>query len=200
MKIRWRFSRDYRELCGPCLISIKTSEQNSFANFFEARTQKGRFLDIHLGDSSIEEAPWQIGLDLCYAPALAGVFSELPVVENWQIFQRDPTNFSGNRTHFLKLFPEFRDLEYRRVALLSGGQQQILNLSRLWFSSARVAIIDEPGIGLSQEWESRYRDGLLQLIQERSLICFLVNSGTLWDRLINQEWNFGEGGLCLSGS
>ena len=70
------------------------------------------------------------------------VFMKLTVAENIRVFRTDPDKV-------IELFPELRDHLHRQVALLSGGQQQMLALGLALSRSPSVILADELSLGLA---------------------------------------------------
>jgi branched-chain amino acid transport system ATP-binding protein len=77
-------------------------------------------------------------------PDEGGVFRSLTVRENLDLFAagRDPAPA-------LEAFPDLSTLSRRRVALLSGGEQQMLALSRALLAPWRLLLVDELSHGLA---------------------------------------------------
>jgi branched-chain amino acid transport system ATP-binding protein len=79
-------------------------------------------------------------------PDEGGVFRSLSVRENLELF--------AGRSHAdlapaLEAFPDLRALSRRRAALLSGGEQQMLALSRALLAPWRLLMVDELSQGLA---------------------------------------------------
>jgi branched-chain amino acid transport system ATP-binding protein len=73
------------------------------------------------------------------------VFMKLTVAENLRVSRCD-------QELAVELFPELRDHLKRRVALLSGGQQQMLAMARaLTRGKPRLLLIDEISLGLAPQ-------------------------------------------------
>ncbi|WP_149550742.1 ABC transporter ATP-binding protein [Streptomyces marokkonensis] len=79
---------------------------------------------------------------LCLVPERRAVFGSLTVRENLALTSPDPTPA-------LDAYPPLRSLLGRRAGTLSGGEQRMLALSRVWLARARVVLVDEPAQGMS---------------------------------------------------
>jgi branched-chain amino acid transport system ATP-binding protein len=89
---------------------------------------------------------------LVLVPEGKGVFNELTVEENLALV-RPATDLRGRhvftRDDVLQLFPRLHERRRHRGATLSGGERQMLALSRALLSAPRVLMLDEPSVGLA---------------------------------------------------
>ena len=81
-----------------------------------------------------------------YVPEDRDVFAGLTVEENLRLAERD-----GAPQYELvyELFPELRQRAAQRAGTLSGGQQQMVAISRALLNRNQVLLIDEPTKGLA---------------------------------------------------
>jgi branched-chain amino acid transport system ATP-binding protein len=81
---------------------------------------------------------------ITHVPHDRGIFFGLTVAEH---FRLDGTPFDG--TGATEHFPRLHDLRDRRAGLLSGGEQQMLALSRALARKPRLMLLDELSLGLA---------------------------------------------------
>lgn len=90
-------------------------------------------------------------------PDEGGVFRSLSVRENLELFA------DGGVEPAFEAFPDLRALSRRRAALLSGGEQQMLALSRALIAPWRLLLVDELSHGLAPYLATRLYAVLAEL-------------------------------------
>jgi branched-chain amino acid transport system ATP-binding protein len=118
-------------------------------------------------------------LGIGFVPEDRRIFPDLTVWENLDIARRPgPTGknpFTEERIY--ELFPKLKELRNRRGGFLSGGEQQMLTISRSLMANPSLLLLDEPSEGLApliveamrEQIGLLRREGLSILLAEQNL-------------------------------
>lgn len=126
-----------------------------------------------------------------YCPQQPLIFPQLTVDQNFQYFSSayglDKNTSRKEREHLLQ---HFNYLQYRKekVAELSGGTQQKLNLSLALLHQPKLLILDEPYSGFDWETYLRFWDFTIQLLSQGCailIVTHLLNETARFDRIYN---------------
>ena len=93
-----------------------------------------------------------VRMGLSYVPEGREVFEELSVRENLLMgayIRRDRKSIRADMERMYDLFTVLREREDQRAGTLSGGEQQMLAISRALMNRPNLILLDEPSLGLS---------------------------------------------------
>lgn len=86
----------------------------------------------------------------------------------------------ANAHEFIKRMPQgYQTIVGERGATLSGGQRQRIGIARALIRNSPVLILDEPTAALDSEAEERVMEGLMRLMQGRTVIMIAHRLSTL---------------------
>ena len=111
-------------------------------------------------------------------PEGRGVFPGLNVRENLAIAARAGRQSNGSSRHerverVLESFPRLKERIDQRAGTLSGGEQQMLALSRAFLAEPRVLLMDEISMGLAPRIVEQLFDSVATL-KEQGMTILLV--------------------------
>ncbi|MDI9371056.1 MAG: ABC transporter ATP-binding protein [Synergistota bacterium] len=152
----------------------KSSLLNSVMGVVPARSGSIRFAGE---DISSLPSHRRASLGIRFVPERARVFPRFTVYENIQAGAYRLSGKIDMRGRLRMLYDLFPVLEERRDQLastLSGGEQQMLAISRALVSEPRLLLVDEVSMGLMPVLVERVFDVLKMLNRERGLSILLV--------------------------
>lgn len=138
--------------------------------------------DIAYGGASVlgQSLERTVRRGIALVPEGRHVFSGLTVLENLRIgavTRKDRANVEAEIARFMELFPILGARRNEIAGRLSGGEQQMLVISRAMLSNPALLMLDEPSLGLApkitdQVYELvsdlRARGGLTVLVVEQN--------------------------------
>ena len=92
-----------------------------------------------------------VRLGLKHVPQGRGTFPELTVEENLRVgaFIRKDKEVEADMARWFEIYPVLHERRTQRAGSLSGGEQQMLAVSRALMSRPEVVLLDEPSLGLA---------------------------------------------------
>ncbi len=148
----------------------KTTLIRSIVGFTPAR--RGQI--IFNGKDITHMVPYKIvRMQLGLVPQGRRIFSSLSVSENLAIAARGSGAKGWDFERIYALFPRLRERRNQRANTLSGGEQQMLAITRALISNPIFLLMDEPTEGLAPVLVREVGDVILRL-KEEGLSIFVV--------------------------
>ena len=105
------------------------------------------------------------------------LFPGLTVMENLDIgafLRKDKAGIKEDLDYVLDLFPILAERRHQAGGTLSGGEQQMLAISRSLMARPRLLLMDEPSLGLAPIIVERIFEIIRKINQENQTTIFLV--------------------------
>jgi branched-chain amino acid transport system ATP-binding protein len=135
--------------------------------------------EIHfMGQPIHETSPDKIvSLGICQVPEGRRIFPHLSVLENLDMgafLRRDRGEMKKDLDYVFELFPILAERRHQAGGTLSGGEQQMLAISRALMARPRLLLLDEPSLGLAPIVVHRIFEIIRKINTENGTTIFLV--------------------------
>ena len=117
-----------------------------------------------------------VSMGMAQVPEGRRVFAELTVLENLTMgyyTKRDKDVFNERLEEMYSHFPVLKERRSQVAGTLSGGEQQMLAMSRALMSSPKLLLLDEPSMGLSPLYVNTIFD-MIKKVNEMGTTVLLV--------------------------
>jgi branched-chain amino acid transport system ATP-binding protein len=131
---------------------------------------------------------------LSHVPEGREVFALLSVHDNLMMgayTRRDRDGVARDLEAVYGYFPILRERSKQEAGLLSGGQQQMLSISRALMAAPQMILLDEPSLGLSPRLTREIFEIVVRINRERGTTLLLVEQNA------NMALNVADHGYVL---
>jgi branched-chain amino acid transport system ATP-binding protein len=143
-------------------------------------------------------------LNIAYVPENMGIFADLTVKENMLLAARGAKNAGqmdeARLQWIFKLFPAVQTFWNHPAGILSGGQKQMLAVSRAVVEPRDLLIVDEPSKGLAPAIINNMIDAFAQLKQSGTTILLVEQNLHFAKRLGDQVAVMDNGRIVHAGA
>jgi branched-chain amino acid transport system ATP-binding protein len=114
---------------------------------------------------------------LAQVPQGRGTIGDLSVEENLRAgahVRKDKKEIASDMDRWYETYPRLAERRKQKAGLLSGGEQQMLAVSRAMMSRPKLLLCDEPSLGLSPKLTQELFESLAAISKEMSMAILLV--------------------------
>ena len=152
----------------------KTTTLMSVSGIVPPRSGEIRFMGAPIHTVSPDRI---VALGICQVPEGRRIFPYLTVTENLDMgafLRTDKAAIRQDMEYVFELFPILAERRHQPGGTLSGGEQQMLAISRSLMARPRLLLLDEPSLGLAPLVVKRIFEIIQKLNTESDATIFLV--------------------------
>jgi len=139
-------------------------------------------------------------LGIAYVPENMGIFAGLTVRENLMLAARDGDPDDTRLERIFRLFPAMQKFWHSHAGNLSGGQKQMLAISRALMSRPKLVLFDEPSLGLAPNIVERTFEIIGQVRAEGATVVMVEQNALAALELSDRAYVMEQGQVSLSGT
>lgn len=132
------------------------------------------------------------------------VFPYMSVKDNLLMgaFTRDDkTGIRQSLEHVLERFPRLRERIGQQAGTLSGGEQQMMVISRALMAKPRLLLLDEPSLGIAPKLVQDIARAIVAISRDENVTVLLVEQNSRMALSIsNRAYAMSTGSIALSGN
>jgi branched-chain amino acid transport system ATP-binding protein len=142
-------------------------------------------------------------LGIAHCPEGRRVFPYMTVIENLQLgchLRRDSREVAADMATFFDRFPILYDRRTQMAGTLSGGEQQMLAITRALMSRPKLVMFDEPSLGLAPNIIDRVFEVIKSIQAAGATIIMVEQNAFAALELSDRSYVIEQGRLALAGT
>ena len=142
-------------------------------------------------------------MGIAQVPEGRGIFGNLTVLENlklatWQ--RKDKPEIARDYERVFGIFPRIKERSSQQAGTLSGGEQQMLAVSRALMSHGHLMLLDEPSMGLAPVLVREIFRVLVEINRSGTTILLVEQNAFMALRVANRGYVLETGMINLAGT
>jgi len=142
-------------------------------------------------------------LGIAHCPEGRRVFPYMTVRENLEMgcyLRRDKAGIEADMRRLYERFPILHERRAQAAGTLSGGEQQMLAISRALMSRPKLVMFDEPSLGLAPNLVERTFDIIRQIRAEGVTVIMVEQNAAAALELSDRSYVLEQGSVSLTGT
>jgi branched-chain amino acid transport system ATP-binding protein len=178
----------------------KSTTLMSISGIVPPRFGEIRFLDKPIHDLNPDEI---VALGISQVPEGRRIFPQLTVLENLDMgafLRKDKAGIKKDMDHIFALFPILAERQHQGGGTLSGGEQQMLAISRALMARPRLLLMDEPSLGLAPLIVRVIFDIIKKINEEGTTIFLVEQNAHMALKVAHRGYVMENGRITLEGN
>ena len=142
-------------------------------------------------------------MGIAHCPEGRRVFPHMTVAENLEMgcyLRRDTAAIAADLDRLYQRFPILAERRHQAAGTLSGGEQQMLAISRALMSRPRLVLFDEPSLGLAPNLVERTFEIIKGIRAEGVTVVMVEQNAFAALELSDRSYVLEQGRVALSGT
>jgi len=160
--------------------------------------------DIEFEEQSLMHIPAHkiVSMGLAQVPEGRRVFANMTVEDNLIMgaYTQPKASVAPSMEDVYNRFPRLRERRKQAVGTLSGGEQQMLAMSRALMSNPKLLMLDEPSMGLAPILVEQIFDIIAELHKAGTTILLVEQNAEMALQIANRAYVLESGKIALSGT
>ena len=144
-----------------------------------------------------------VAMGICHAPEGRRIFPRMTVKENLELgafLRNDKAAVTADMERVLDLFPRLKERIDQRAGTMSGGEQQMLAVSRALMGDPKLLLLDEPSMGLAPVLVELIFDTIVKIRKQGVTILLIEQNATAALEVADRAYVLESGKVKMSGS
>jgi branched-chain amino acid transport system ATP-binding protein len=167
------------------------------------RSRRGSVIRFGGEDISNQRPHQLLARGLAHAPEGRGIFLNLTVEENLRLgayLRNDRSGILEDQAKAYARFPVLGQRAHQVAGTLSGGEQQMLCISRALMGRPRLLLLDEPSLGLAPQVVQTIFNTLAEVNQQGVALLLVEQNAALALRLAHRAYVLETGQVSMTGT
>jgi branched-chain amino acid transport system ATP-binding protein len=179
--------------------SGKSTMLQAISGVLKPTTGSVEYKGEHIEGKSAEQ---MIKMGICLSPPNHRCFDEFTVYMNLEIgayTRKDHHQIKLDIEEKLDRFPALAERRDQKAGLLSGGEQQMLTLSRALMCKPELLLLDEPSVGLSPVLIKQVFEFIQEIRDGGTTILLVEQNARSALQVADRAYVLANGEVCLHG-